>query len=170
MVVRWSLVERGSERTALRTRWRKREKEQVLWGPQNPPALLCFVGPSLPSSLALPTKTVQGTAAGRHLTGSNSKTPFYVYLRNSNVDGRGRGALSGVTLDLSVAGNSATIRRRRRHMPITEVLNARLSLFSVSSFFSHALGWMDGSSPSISSLISAHDASYKLQCPRPSTR
>ena len=64
----------------------------------------------------------------------------------------------GVTLDLSVAGESAS---RRRRMPITEVLNAPLPppslLYAPSSFFSHAFsrsdGWMDGYPSFISLLI-----------------
>ena len=81
----------------------------------------------------------------------------------------------GVTLDLSVAGESAS---RRRRMPITEVLNAPLPppslLYAPSSFFSHVFsrsdGWMDGWISFLHFLTHlaflSHEASPKLRYPR----
>ena len=123
----------------------------------------------------VPTKTVQGGA------GQGRATLYKIQLQNpllllrtspgsSNVDGRGRTTRRecGVPLIYRLPG---TVRRRRRHMPITEVLNA--PSLSARSFPMCSDGWMDGwmegSSPLISLLISAHDASYhEIRCPRPS--
>ena len=155
MVVRWSLVERGSERTALRTRWR-REREREGTGFMGATKSTCIALLRWPFPFLLlahlppqvPTKTVQGGA------GQGRATLYKIQLQNpllllrtapgsSNVDGRGRTTRRecGVPLIYRLPG---TVRRRRRHMPITEVLNAPLSVCLLVLFPCARMdGWKD---------------------------
>ena len=112
-MVKWSLVVRASERAnGIAYSVEKEGEGTGFMGATKSTciALLRWLFPfsTPPSSLTcLPTKTVQGRA-GRHFTRSNSKAPFYFYLVREFERGRTRSVDCGVTLDISVAGNSAT--------------------------------------------------------------